>query len=202
MTRRVTRVPLLVGLVLTLAACGGNGGTSPAVSGAGGGGTTATTAPDATEAPAAGATEDTSSDSGGGGGGAGDYAGKVCDLISLDAMSAVTAVAVDKQDEQPFIQGTGTCGFNGNGGTVPVAALTLIGGSSTDASLPWNIYKADASSVSIPVNGAEAIWYGNAQSAIVLKNGYLGTILMLAPKDGDAKGAASSLVQGLADKMP
>ncbi len=54
--------------------------------------------------------------------------------------------------------------------------------------MPWNIYKSDASSVSIPVNGAEAIWYGTANSAIVLKNGYLGTILLLAPKDGDFKG--------------
>ena len=85
---------------------------------------------------------------------------------------------------------------------MPVAALTLVGGSTTDANVPWNIYKSDASSVSIPVNGAEAIWYANLNSAIVLKNGYLGTILMLAPKDGDSKAAASSLVQGLADRMP
>ncbi len=85
---------------------------------------------------------------------------------------------------------------------MPVGALTLVGGSTTDASVPWNIYKSDASSVSIPVNGAEAIWYGTANSAIVLKNGYLGTILLLAPKDGDFKGSATSLVQGLADKMP
>jgi hypothetical protein len=201
MARRATWVPLLVGVVLVLGACGGSGAASPAASDAGGGGTTATTAPDASAPEAsAGATAD--SGGGSGSGGAGDFAGKVCDLISLEAMSAVTAVAVDKQDEQPFIQGSGTCGFNGNGGTVPVAALTLVGGSSTDASVPWNIYKSDASSVSIPVNGAEAIWYGTASSAIVLKNGYLGTILMLAPKDGDAKGAASSLVQGLADNMP
>ena len=201
MTRRATLVPLMVGVVLVLAACGGSGSTSPSASDTGGGGTTATTAPDATEAPAAGATEDTSSGSGGGGA-AGDFAGKVCDLISLDAMSAVTAVAADKQDEQGFLQGSGTCGYFGSGGTVPVGALTLIGGSSTDASVPWNIYKSDASSVSIPVNGAEAIWYGNANSAIVLKNGYLGSILLLAPKDGDFKGASTSLVQGLADKMP
>jgi len=199
MTRRATWVPLLVGVVLVLAACGGSGAASPAASDAGGGGTTATTAPDATAPEAsAGAT----ADSGGGSGGSGDFAGKVCDLISLETMNAVTAVAADKQDEQPFLQGTGTCGFFGSGGTVPVAALTLIGGSTTDASVPWNIYKADASSVPIPVNGAEAIWYGNVQSAIVLKNGYLGTILMLAPKDGDAKAAATSLVQGLAGKMP
>ncbi len=85
---------------------------------------------------------------------------------------------------------------------MPVGALTLIGGSTTDATVPWNIYKSDASSESIPVNGAEAIWYGNVNSAIVLKNGYLGTILLIAPKDGDAKAAASSLVQSLADNMP
>jgi hypothetical protein len=129
-------------------------------------------------------------------------AGKVCDLITLDEMNAAVAVAADKQDEQPFTAGTGTCGYFGSGGTVPVAALTLVGGSTTDAAVPWNIYKADASSVSIPVNGAEAIWFGNLNSAIVLKNGYLGTILMLAPKDGDSKAAASSLVQALADRMP
>lgn len=199
MTRRATWVPLLVGVVLVFAACGGSGAASPAASDAGGGGTTGTTAPDATAPEAsAGATADSS----GGGGTAGDFTGKVCDLISQDAMSAVTAVAADKQDEQPFVQGTGTCGYFGSGGTVPVAALTLVGGSTTDASVPWNIYKSDASSVSIPVNGAEAIWYGTANSAIVLKNGYLGTILLLAPKDGDFKGSATSLVQGLADKMP
>jgi hypothetical protein len=201
MTRRASLVPLFVGIVLVVAACGGGGGTSPAASDAGGGGTTATTAPDATALPSAGATEATSSSSGGGGA-AGDFAGKVCDLISLDAMNAATAIAADKLDDQGFLQGSGTCGYFGSGGTVPVAALTLVGGSTTDASVPWNIYKSDASSVSIPVNGAEAIWYGNANSAIVHKNGYLGTILMLAPKDGDSKAAASSLVQGLADKMP
>ncbi|HVQ22719.1 MAG TPA: hypothetical protein VMT36_05560, partial [Candidatus Saccharimonadia bacterium] len=200
MTRRATWVPLMFGVVLVLAACGGSGGTSPAASDAGGG-TAPTTVPAATEASSAGATEAASSESGGGGS-AGDFTGKVCDLISQDAMSAVTAVAADKQDEQPFLQGTGTCGYFGSGGTVPVAALTLVGGSTTDASVPWNIYKSDASSVSIPVTGAEAIWYGSANSAIVHKNGYLGTILLLAPKDGDFKGAASSLVQGLADKMP
>lgn len=201
MSRRTTRWSFLFGATLVLAACGGGGGTSPAASdGGGGGGTTATTAPDATAAP--GATAAPTADSGGGSSGGGDFSGKVCDLITLDQMNAVVAVAADKQDEQPFVQGTGTCGFFGGGGTVPVAALTLIGGSTTDATVPWNIYKSDASSVSIPVSGAEAIWYANANSAIVLKNGYLGTILLLAPKDGDAKAAASSLVQGLADKMP
>jgi len=196
MSRRITT--FLFGMAVVLAACGG-GGASPAASD-GGGGTAATTAPDVS-APAeatSAATEDTTS----GGGAPGDFAGKVCDLITLDQMNAVTAIAADKQDEQPFTRGSGTCGFFGSGGTVPVGALTLIGGSTTDAAVPWNIYKSDASSESIPVNGAEAIWYASANSAIVLKNGYLGTILLLAPKDGDAKSAATSLLQGLADNMP
>jgi hypothetical protein len=201
MSRRVTTGAFLFGAAIVLAACGSSGSGSPAASSGTGTGTTATQVPAATTAPEA--TAAPTADSGSGGGGAaGDFAGKVCDLISLDAMNAVAAVAADKQDEQPFTQGTGTCGYFGSGGTVPVGAVTLVGGSTTDASVPWNIYKADASSVSLPVNGAEAIWYGNANSAIVLKNGYLGTILMLAPKDGDFKGASSSLIQGLADKMP
>ena len=204
MTRRTILWPVLVGAALVLAACGGSGTDSPAASdGGGSGGTAATAAPADTTPPEATTAPTTDSGSGSSGGGAaGDFAGKMCDLITLDEMNAVIAIAADKQDEQPFTSGSGTCGFFGSGGTVPVGAVTLIGGSTTDASVPWNIYKSDSSSVSIPVNGAEAIWYANANSAVVLKNGYLGTILLLAPKDGDAKGAATSLVQGLADRMP
>ena len=202
MSRRATRWSFLFGAALVLAACG-SGSSSPAASGDGGGtgGTTATSAPGATTAPQA--TDAPTADSGSGSGSSGgDFSGKMCDLLTVDEMSAVTAVAADKQDEQPFIQGSGTCGFFGSGGTVPVGAITLVGGSTTDATVPWNIYKSDASSVAIPVNGAEALWYGNANSAFVLKNGYLGTILILAPKDGDFKTAASGLVQSLADRMP
>ena len=202
MKRRSTTWSLLFGAVLVLAACGGSGGTSPAATDdGGGGGTTATSAPGATTAPDA--TAPPTADSGGGsggGGGAGDFAGKVCDLITLDEMNAVTAIAADSQDEQAFVAGSGTCGFNGAG--VPIGAVTLIGGSTTDATVPFGIYKSDASAEPIAVNGGEGLWYGNASTALVLKNGYLGSILILAPKDGDVKTAATSLLQALADRMP
>ena len=201
MTRRATRVPFLVGLVLILAACGGSGGTSPAASDAGGGGTTATTAPNATEAPAAGATEDTSSGSGGGGGAAGDFGGKVCDLVTLDEMNAVTAIAATKQDEQPFAQGSGFCTYTSADAAL-VAATSLVGGATTDSTVLFSSYKADPSAESVPVTGAEAIWFGNNFVAMVHKNGYLGSVQVAAAAGGDAKTASVALLQAMADRMP
>jgi hypothetical protein len=200
MASRRTGWSFLVATGFLLAACGGGG--TPAATDAGGG-TSATTAPEATSevtAPAEATTAPTDAAGGGGSGAAGDFAGKMCDLITLDEMNAVTMIAADSQDEQPFVAGSGTCGFNGGG--VPVGAVTLIGGSTTDATVPFGIYKSDASSEAFPVNGGEGLWYGNATTAMVLKNGYLGSILILAPKDGDMKAAATSLLQTLADRMP
>ena len=66
----------------------------------------------------------------------------------------------------------------------------------------FSAYKADPSAEAVPVNGGEAIWYGNNVVAIVLKNGYTGSVQVLQPKDGDIKAASVALLQGLADKMP
>jgi len=197
MSRRMTRWSFLFGVALVLTACGGSGTTSPAASdGGGGGGTTATTAPEATAAPTA-----DSGSGGGSGGGVGDFSGKVCELVTLDEMSAVTTVAASKQDEQPFTQGSGFCTYSGDDGSA-VGAISLVGGSMADAKLVFDAYKADASAEAFPVNGGEAIWFANNAVAIVLKNGYTGSVQILAPKDGDMKAASTALLQALADRMP
>ena len=131
----------------------------------------------------------------------GDFSGNVCDLVTLDEMSAVTAVAATAQAEQPFTQGSGLCHYTAADGSW-VGAISLVGGSMADADLVFSAYKAEPSAEVVPVNGGEAIWYGGNVVAIVLKNGYTGSVQVLSPKDGDIKAASVALLQGLADNMP
>jgi hypothetical protein len=201
MSRRTTRWSFLFGATLVLAACGGSGGTSPAASDdGGGGGTTATSAPGATTAPEA-TTAPTADSGSGGGGGVGDFSGNVCDLVTLDQMNAVTATAATKAEEQPFTQGSGFCTYTNADGSA-VGAISLVGGAMADANLVFSSYKSDPSAEAFPVNGGEAIWFANNAVAIVLKNGYTGSVQILSPKDGDMKTASTALLQGLADNMP
>ena len=205
MRRPTMRWSFLLATAVVLAACGGGSGSSPAASADDGGGTTASTAPDATTPPDATTAPDATVDAGGGGGStAGDFSGKMCDLVTLDEMNAVAAIPADAQQENAFVQGSGQCIFTAQGGATPVGAISLIGGSTTDARVAFEAYKASTGegSVPIPVDGAEAIWFPGLSTAFILKGGYAGGITVLAAKDGDMQAAAASLAPIFASRMP
>jgi hypothetical protein len=200
MTRRSGRLAILFGAALVVAACA-SGGTA---TDGGGGGTTPTQAPAATDGSVATAppTEDAGSGGGSGGGSAvGDFSGKICDLLTLDEVTAVSRAEAAITEEQPFTAGSGFCTYKDANGSL-IASISLVGGATTDANVVFGAYKADPSSVAVPVNGGEAIWFDSNRVAIVLKNGYTGSIQVLSAANDDMQTAATSLLQALADRMP
>ena len=164
MTRRAARVPLLVGVVLVLAACSGSGSPSPAASDGGGGGTTADDGAGRERTRSHGRRDRRTAAAGSGGGGARRLRGQGLRPHLARRDERRDRGRGDKQDEQPFVQGSGHCALLRR---VAERCRSPPSRSSADPrptpSVPWNIYKSDASlRCSIPVNGAEAIWYGNA----------------------------------------
>lgn len=196
MSHPLRQVPVLLGALLIVVACGGSNASTPP-GGSVAPGSTATQGAEATQDET---TEESTSTDGGGNGGT--FNGTACDLLTtaeVEAASGQPGVKAQATAAGDF-EGASQCGYVSND-IVPVIVLTVL---ASDANKDLNTFKALPGTVILDLNGATGAWVpASGPIGYVVKGAVAVAIVVLGPaSDKDPQAVGTQLAQQVADRLP